>query len=369
MNITINSTTLSAVLKGACRIAARKTSDITGYLLLDITQARIEVSAHNAKQQLSVTIPSSAYDLVGTGDRYCVSAAKLEQVIASLPRDATVTLQRIDSMVAICSGKTRFNVVTLPAEKFPHAETLGPEMLGQVVMQGSRLSRSLNQIGFCASRDDVRTALNGVSFDFAPGLLTLAATDGQRLGVVENEVASDFDLCFILPSTCIEDVISFCAAGEVEVAFSQKIARFSKSSGVLYTKLVEGAFPDYQKLVLAFSKGNVARVSRDDIAGAVSRVVLLSDVKSAAVRLTVDSTSIAVQSVATSLEDEANDVLPCDFDAEPFEIGFNGSAAVEILKALDTDDIDVYFNGPSSGTLIRDRNSSSHSFVIMPYRL
>lgn len=365
MKLSIQSAVLSIALTGVCRIAARKASDMTGHLLIEISSGRFQISAFNGKQQLTVSLLPQSYGLDGIGDQYCVQAAKLGQIVASLPRNAEVTLERNETMLSITSGKSRFNLVTLPSEKFPHAESFHTDFPFQTSMSAGLLSSGLRQVGFCASRNDVRTALNGVCFDFESSQLSLAATDGYRMGVVDLALEPGFTQEFILPSTSIEDVAAFCNEGDVEISFNSKVARFSKPLGVLYTKLVDGAFPDYKALLAKFSKGDVAKVSRADIASAVSRVILMDE--AGAVRFSVERTSISVQSIGAG--DDAIDSMPCDYDADPFEIGFKGSAAAEVLRALDSDDIELIFNGGASATLLRDQNCSSHSFVIMPYRL
>lgn len=367
MKLSIQSAVLSIALTGVCRIAARKASDMTTHLLVEISSDRLQISALNGKQQLTVSLLPQSYVIEGIGDQYCVQAAKLGQIMASLPRNAEVTLERKETMLSITSGKSRFNLVTLPADKFPHAEFFHRDFPFQSSISAGLLSSGLRQVGFCASRNDVRTALNGVCFDFEPSHLSLAATDGYRMGVVDLALEPGFTQKFILPSTSIEDVAAFCSDGDVEISFNSKVARFSKPLGVLYTKLVDGTFPDYKAMLAKFSKGDVAKVSRTDVASAVSRVILMDESGASAVRFSVERSSISVHSIGAG--DDAIDSMPCDYDADPFEIGFKGSAAAEILRALDSDDIELIFNGGASATLLRDQNCSSHSFVIMPYRL
>jgi DNA polymerase-3 subunit beta len=127
--------------------------------------------------------------------------------------------------------------------------------------------------------------LECVLFDLIPGSLTLAATDGHRLGVTAVAVSSAFVSQFILPSTCIEDVAGFCGSGDIEIAFSTQMVLYTSQSGVLFSRLLDGTFPQYKNLVANASLGQVARVGRNDIASAVSRVTLMSDSKKPAVKL------------------------------------------------------------------------------------
>ncbi|MBM5458921.1 DNA polymerase III subunit beta [Pseudomonas sp. P66] len=369
MKISIKSTDLAQYLKTVARVPQRKATDVYGHLLLEVSTAVLSLSAHNGQQQMTLDVPADLFSLTGEGFAVCVPASKFDQVIASLPKGAMVTISFAESKVVIASGRSRFSLATLPAEQFPVMEFTADQSKGELTLPGGTLSTAIHQVGFCAARTDVRTYLNGVLFEFKPGLMTLAASDGLRLGVVDVAVEGQPMQHFILPSACIEDVCQFVGAGDVQIATSGNMARFSRAGGVLHTKLIDGKFPDYRKLVAAAEKGDVARVAREEFAGAMARVALLSEGTVSLVRLAVTADAISIQSVGGNAEDIADDVLPCDYHAEPLEIGFNGSLAGEIVRSLGAQEIDVIFSGAASGTLLRARDLPSHSFVLMPVRL
>lgn len=369
MKFTIKCSDLAYYLKTVARVPQRKATDVYGHFLLQVDASGLMLSAHNGQKQMSLTIPPHLFSLQGDGFAICVPAVKFDQVISALAKDAMVSIQFVGPKLVISAARSRFSLATIPANHFPVMEFTADQSKGELNIAGSTLSTAVHQVGFCAARNDVRVMLNGILFDFQQGLMTLAATDGLRLGVIDVPVTGKPMQNFILPSSCIEDVCQFVGAENVQVATSGSMARFTREGGVLHTKLVEGKFPDYRTLVTAAERGDVARIVRDDFAGAISRVGLLSEGAVSMVRLAVSADSISIQSVGGAAEDMADDVLACDYHAEPLEIGFNGSLAGEIVRSLGAHEIDVIFSGAASGTLLRARDLPSHSFVLMPVRL
>ncbi|MGE8065163.1 DNA polymerase III subunit beta [Pseudomonas sp. NPDC089569] len=368
MKLTISVTDFANVLKQVCRVALRSSGDILGQVLLDATATGLTISAQNGKQQMTMSPNASALTVEVPG-AICVNAAKLDQVILSLPKDKPVSIVLKDDKLQISSGRSRFNLVTTAAVNFPSVDFPVQDVIGSLKVAGGALTTGLRQVGFCAGRNDVRYYLNGVLFDLAPDSLTLAATDGHRLGVTEVPVNSCLSGQFILPSTCIEDVAVFCGTGDVEVSFSKQMVRYTTHSGVLFSRLIDGTFPKYKNLLTNAAQGMIARVDRNEIASAVARVTLLSDSKIPAVKLTLTNDEISIQSISADVLNEANDVLPCSYKSEPLEIGMNGAMTTELLRALGSEEVDLYFRNDGSGTLFTTKNYPSHSFVLMPVRL
>lgn len=369
MKFSIKCSDLAHYLKTVARVPQRKATDVYGHFLIQVDASGLVLSAHNGQKQMSLTIPADLFTLQGDGFAVCVPALKFDQVVSALAKDALVSIQFAEPKLVISAARSRFTLATIPAEHFPFMEFTADQSKGELNIAGSTLSTAVHQVGFCAARNDVRVMLNGILFDFQQGLMTLAAADGLRLGVIDVPVTGEPMQNFILPSSCIEDVCQFVGTGSVRVSTSGSMARFTREGGVLHTKLVEGKFPDYRKLLAAAEQGNVARIGRDDFAGAMARVGLLSEGAVSLVRLAVSAESISIQSVGGRAEDMADDVLACDYNSEPLEIGFNGQMAGEIVRSLGAIEIDVIFSGAASGTLLRARDLPSHSFVLMPVRL
>lgn len=366
--ISTSSTDLGNLLKPLCRIAPRKNGGAHGYLLIEVVGESLRVTANNANQQMMLSAPAQSFKMTGEDASYCVPAAKLEQIVSALPRAAGVTLTHSDGKVKVVCGRARFTLLAFQASDFPQM-TIEDSASTRLTVDGSVVAGALRQVGFCAARNEARHYLNGVLFEMAPGRLTVAASDGLRLGVVDLCVEAVEDASFILPSSCIEDVALFItsAAGEsIELAICSNLVRFTSRAGVLYSTLIDGKFPDYRRLVDAAEKGVPLQINRQDMADSLSRVALLSQGGSPFVRLGCQGESLTVQSVAG--DDAAFDVLPCDYTGDPFEVGLQVGLASEIVRALPSDQLRFIYNG-ASGTLLRPTDFPSHSFVLMPVRL
>lgn len=372
--IVISSADLSTVLKRVCRVAKRKGSDIYSHLLLEVCDQSLTVTASNSQQQITLSVPRSAYtfsnDAEVGSDSFCVHASKLESLTNALSQGSEVRLTHSGGRVTIVSGQSRFTLIALPAMDFPRMLITQDKACGGLVVAGDEISTGLRQVGFCAARNDSRHFLNGVLFEFSPGRLSLAASDGHRLGVVDMAMAGASDVTFIIPSTCIEDLALFCAgSSRVEVARVDNLVSFTTpGGGVLHSAVIDGTFPNYRQLLSAAERGVPVQVDKSDMSNALSRVALLGSASSPLVRISCEDASLTMQSTVSG-DDAALDVLPCDYSGEPFEIGFQANLVGEAVRALASDDICVHYNGMASGTLLRAPDFPSHSFVLMPVRL
>lgn len=366
--IETTSTDLGNLLKPLCRISPRKNGGAHGYLLFQLADGSIEVTASNAHQQMSLKGNTAAFLTSGDDESFCVPAAKLESIVSALPRSAGVTLSHSDGKIKVVCGSARFTLLAFPASDFPQM-TIDNSASTVMLVDGALVAGALRQVGFCAARNEARHYLNGVLFEMAPGRLTLAASDGLRMGVVDLGVEAVNDDSFILPSSCIEDValfISSAAEEQIELAICSNLVRFTSPTGVLFSTLIDGKFPDYRRLINAAEKGVPLQINRQEMADSLSRVALLSQGGSPFVRLGCQGESLTVQSVAG--DDAALDVLPCDYTGEPFEVGLQVGLASEIVRSLPSDQLRFVYNG-ASGTLLRPTDFPSHSFVLMPVRL
>ncbi|MBK3919866.1 DNA polymerase III subunit beta [Pseudomonas stutzeri] len=372
--IVISSADLSAILKPVCRVARRKGSDIYSHLLLDASAKGLTLTANNSQQQITLSVPHRSYtyssDVGLSVDRYCVHASKLESLTNALPLGSEVRLVHSEGKLMIVSGPSRFTLIALPASDYPSMGISTEKLVDGLMVAGDEISKSLRQIGFCAARNDSRHFLNGVLFEFASGRLSLAASDGHRLGVVDLAIDCDMDAKFIVPSSCIEDVALFCAgSSRVEISMVSNLVSFTTpGGGVLHSTVIDGTYPNYRQLLTAAEQGVPVQVDRADMSNALSRVAVLGSATNPLVRMNCCDENLTMQSTVSG-DDAALDVLPCDYTGEPFEIGFQANLVGEAVRALASDEICVHYNGMASGTLLRAPDFPSHSFVLMPVRL
>ncbi|HHH9441221.1 TPA: DNA polymerase III subunit beta [Pseudomonas aeruginosa] len=359
---------LADILKQCCRIASDKTGEMSGHLLLSAREGQLDVTAHNGQQHM--TLHFQELEVVEAG-AICIAARKFEQIVCSLPGEKVVTVTVGEDKAAVTCGRSRFSIATLPASSFPQA--LLPEDRTQKVLSidAQALREGIRRIAFCVARRDVRTYLNGMLFDAVAGKLTLVGTDGHRMGTAEMQVATANNLKFTLPVACLEDVASFASDGVVEIQYSGNLVAFIAAHGTLTSRLIEGKFPNYSDLITRAEQGHPIKMSRDAITSAVARVSLLSDGKSQAVKLKFAQQTVEVLSVSNGVSkvEEAEDLLPCDLNSDAFELGLNSRYAQEVFRAVETNELQLFYSGPASGTLIMAKDCPHQKFVLMPVRL
>lgn len=368
MKFTVPAGVLAAILKQCGRVASKKAGDISGNFLIDACDGALEVTANNGHQQMCLLLDDPRLFVQEPGS-VCISASKLEQIACSLPDDRDMTVSISEEKATVTSGRSRFSIAILPASSFPKALTSDEANHGVLHLDAKTLRESVRSIAFCVARNDVRVYLNGMLFDVAEGKITFVGTDGHRMGTVEHEVANDSRFSFIVPVACLEDLAGFASQGNVTVTYNGKLASFTAAHGTMTTRLVDGSFPSYSTLIERARGGHAINLRRDALVNAVARVSLLSDGKSQAVRLKFAQQSVEVLSVSTDALSEAEDLLPCDYEAEPFEVGFSSRYAQETFRAVESNELEFFYSGPASGTLVKAKNLPHQNFVIMPVRL
>lgn len=359
---------LANVLKQSGRIASDKASDIAGNLLLSAQAGQLDVTAHNGQQHM--TLHYLEVNVLAAGD-ICISAKKFEQIVCSLPPDREVTVTVGEDKATVTCGRSRFSIATLPASNFPQALLPEDQTQRALTIDAQALRDGIRRIAFCVARRDVRTYLNGMLFDVGEGKLTLVGTDGHRMGTAEIKVPTENTLKFTLPVACLEDVATFASQGEIEIQHSGNLVAFIGPHGVLTSRLIDGRFPNYADLITRAEQGTPIKMSRDAITSAVARVSLLSDGKSQAVKLKFGQQSVEVLSVSNGVSEveEAEDLLPCDFSSDPFEVGLNSKYAQETFRAVETNELQFFYTGSGSGTLVMAKDCPHQKFILMPVRL
>lgn len=368
MKFTVQAAPLAAILKQCGRVASKKAGDINGNFLIDVQDGHLNVTANNGHQQMSLHLQDPSL-IVREAGSVCISASKFEQIVSSLPVDRDVTVSVGEEKATVTCGRSRFSIATLPASSFPKALHSDGQVQTALTIESHSLRDGIRGIAFCVARNDVRQYLNGLLFEASEGKLTLVGTDGHRMGMVELQIEKSSSMKFILPVACLEDVASFASYGYVTITHSGNLVSFTAVNGTMTSRLVDGAFPNYCALIERAETGQLINLNRDAITSAVARVSLLSDAKSQAVRLKFGQQRVEVVSVSNDALSEAEDLLPCDFDAAPFDVGFNSRYAQEAFKAVSSTDLQLFYSGPASGTLIKAKDCPHQKFVLMPVRL
>lgn len=305
-----------------------------------------------------------------------VGARKLIDILRTMPPDQTVSLESQQTKLVLKGGKSKFTLQTLPAEDFPlvqEAPNFGPAF--QVPQK--TLKDLLDQVAFAMAVHDIRYYLNGILFVAEGHQLSLVATDGHRLAftgaTLEVEVPKQE---VILPrKTVIElqrllsdaTVPEGQAAPMIEMQFAANQAKFSFGAMEFVTKLVEGKFPDYNRVIPKNHK-NAATLGRAPLLASLQRTAILTSEKFKGVRLNFDAGTLRVAS-NNAEQEEAVDELDIDYGGEPVEIGFNVTYLLDALANMNQDMVRVELQDSNSSALFTVPDNAQFKYVVMPMRI
>lgn len=303
-----------------------------------------------------------------------VPAHTLHEIVRKLPDGAQVTLAQSDGRVSVAAGRARFQLQSLPREDFP---VIGESDLPtRFAMAAADLRDIIDRTRFAISNEETRYYLNGI-FLHAPvnaqgtKVLRAVATDGHRLARVElplPEGAADMP-DVIVPRKCVAEVRKLLDErdGEVEIALSATKIRFDIGAAVLTSKLIEGSFPDYNR-VIPTANERLLRIDPHTLAEGVDRVTAIASDKTRAVKLTLDQDRVTL-SVTSPENGTASEDLPAIYAAPGFDVGFNSRYLLDILAQVEGDQVEVHLADAAAPTLIRAHDQAPALYVLMPMRV
>jgi DNA polymerase-3 subunit beta len=266
----------------------------------------------------------------------------------------------------ISAGSAAFKLSGMSVADFPALPSTD-DALAYTLPQAT-LREMLRKTSYAVSQDETRKTLKGVLMSFKDGKLTMVATDGRRLALVEHEIefpaAAERDI--ILPSKVVSELQrSLSSDGEARITIEKTQVAFNLGETQIYSKLLDEIYPNYRQ-VIPQSCANKIEVDRKLLLDAIDRASVMMMEESSSTRLTFDSNQLLVSSVAADIG-EAKDIVPIKYSGERIEIVFNPSYVKDPLKAIDEDEITIELNNGSSPAVIRC--SVPFLYVMMPLRI
>ena len=366
MKFTIDRETLLKPLQQVIGVVERRqTLPVLGNLLLTAGDKGIQVTATD----LEVEIQAGVESQVDEGGEITVPARKLLDICKALPEGAKVQMSVKDHRVQIRSGKSRFTLSTLPAGDFPVVEQVQGETRFSIPQ--NRLRELIERTHFSMAQQDVRYYLNGLLLEISSSLLRAVATDGHRLAMCDMQ--SDVDLPgrqqVIVPRKGIQELLRLLEDSDtpVDVEVGTNHIRVSRGDLRFTSKLVDGRFPDYERVL---PKGGDKRVlaDRELLRQALSRTSILSNEKYRGIRLNLDKNIVKIQSHNPEQE-EADEEFEVDYQGGGLEIGFNVNYLLDVLGSVRSDQVELTLSDSNSSCLIRQPGSDQYRYVVMPMRL
>jgi DNA polymerase-3 subunit beta len=372
MKVTVERAALLKSLGHVHRVVERRnTIPILSNVLLKGAAGTLRLKATDLDLEVTETLAADVIEEAAT----TVPAHVIYDIVRKLPDGAQVSLETASdaTQMLIRSGRSRFTLQALPESDFP--DLAAGDMPHRFALRAADLKKLIDKTQFAISTEETRYYLNGiylhtVDVEGQP-VLRAVATDGHRLARVDVPAPAGASGMpgVIVPRKAVAEIQKLADGldEEVTVELSAAKIRLTVGSVVLTSKLIDGTFPDYQRVIPA---GNDKRltVERDVFAAAVDRVSTISSERGRAVKLALGDGTLTL-SVTNPDSGSATEELGVDYEAAPLDIGFNARYLLDITAQLDGDTALFKFADPGSPTLVQDREGAAALYVLMPMRV
>ena len=357
---------LSVLQSVAGIVERRHTLAILANVLIRKTGAALQLTTSDLEIQIRTTA-----NLEGDGGDFSttVGARKLIDILRTMPPEQIVSIESSASKLILKGGKSKFTLQTLAAEDFPlvqEAANFGP----MFSVPQKTLKSLLGQVSFAMAVHDIRYYLNGILFVAEGTQLSLVATDGHRLAFASATLDVEVPRQeVILPRKTVIELQRLLsdAEGAIEMQFANNQAKFSFDGMEFVTKLVEGKFPDYNR-VIPKNHRNIITLGRAALLATLQRAAILTSDKFKGVRLSVEPGSLRVAS-NNAEQEEAVDELDIDYGGPSIEIGFNVTYLLDALGNMSQDMVRLELSDGSSSALFTIPDNAAFKYVVMPMRI
>lgn len=357
---------LSVLQSVAGIVERRHTLPVLANVLIRKTGSALQLTTSDLEIQIRTTAPLEGDDGNFTTT---VGARKLIDILRTMPADQTVSIESTQNKLVLKGGKSRFTLQTLPAEDFPlvqEAPSFGPSFS----VPQKTLKDLMGQVSFAMAVHDIRYYLNGILFVAEGKQLSLVATDGHRLAFASATLDVEVPRQeVILPRKTVLELQRLLsdAEGAIEMRFATNQAKFSFGAMEFVTKLVEGKFPDYNRVIPKNHRNHIT-LGRVPLLACLQRTAILTSEKFKGVRLNVEPGLLRVAS-NNAEQEEAVDELDIDYGGDAIEIGFNVTYLIDALSNMSQDMIKLELQDSNNSALLTNPENNSFKYVVMPMRI
>ena len=345
-------------------VERKQTMPILSNILIEKENGKIKLTATDLEIQITNTIETDD----SSSAAITVGGKKLQDILRILPDQSKISIEVKENKVQIKSNKSRFNLQTLPAQDFPKLSNQ-LQNSNKITLSQNALKSLLGSIQYAMAQQDVRYYLNGVLLGVEGNKLKAVATDGHRLAY--NAITIEADLAkqeIIIPRKAVMELAKLLADDDsaIELEFSDQQLKTSFSGIQLITKLIEGKFPDYQRVIPDYS--NHLSMNRTLVQQALQRAAILSNEKFRGVRFVLTEKNLSVIS-SNSEQEEAQVEIETDYHGEAIDIGFNVNYLLDGLNSINSEQAIFSFGSPNSSILITSPDNQEFRYVVMPMRI
>lgn len=369
MNIEISRADLLPALGAVSGVVERRqTLPILGNLWLRAAGDRVAIRATDMELEVGTSVDAE----VSEEGEATVPARKFVDICRALPDGARLRLRTERERALVSSGRSRFSLSTLPAENFPSIDVGAADFALEV--SSGLLKRMLDKTAFAMAQQDVRYYLNGVMLELSKDRITAVATDGHRLARVVKTVTTGMDAAqaprqAIVPAKAVAELkrLLFDRDEPVSLEFSERTLRLSGRGTVIVSKLVDGRYPEYERVIPAELPRH-ALLDKELLRSALQRAAILSNEKYKGVRVTFGTGILGLQAHNPEKE-QADDEVEIEYDGDSIVIGFNVAYIMDVIQAVEQPRVEVVFRDADSSAIWHGEGETDETFVIMPMRL
>ncbi|ALP54234.1 DNA polymerase III subunit beta [Candidatus Tenderia electrophaga] len=346
-------------------VERRQTLPILGNVLLKTADNELAITATDLEIEMMSHVPLQNSELGET----TLPARKFIDICKALPNDAALTIKLEGDRAILRSGKSRFVLSTLPASEFPNIDSFDP--LVEFEISQKQLKKLIDKTSFAMAQQDVRYYLNGLLFEFSEDMIRVVATDGHRLALSDVKMTTGVSELqqVIVPRKAVMELARLLENSDamVKVQLGSNHMRLVTGELSFITKLIDGRFPDYQRVVPQ-GGDKIVIADRNLIHQALSRASILSNEKYRSVRFTLSAGSLQVMANNPEQE-EAEEEISVDYDGPTLEIGFNASYILDALNVIGDENVLLELTDQNSCCLIKSPTAEESRYVVMPMRL
>jgi len=347
-------------------VERKQTLPILSNVLMENQDGKIRFTTTDLEIQITTAIDTGIRN--GQNAAFTVGGKKFQEILRVLPEQSKITIDTKENKAQIKTNKSRFSLQTLPAQDFPKLSNQ-LENAKKIVLPQKELKNLLFSVQYAMAQQDVRYYLNGVLLIIDGNKLKVVATDGHRLAYNAGTIDGQYEKQeIILPRKAVSELSKLLADSDesVELEFSQQQVKVTFSGITLITKVIEGKFPDYERVIPKYD--NHLNMERAVMQQALQRAAILSNEKFRGVRFVLTEKNLSIIS-SNSEQEEAQEEIETDYHGEPLDIGFNVNYLMEGLNNISSSTAIFSFGDPNSSILMTTPENQEFRYVVMPMRI
>ena len=351
-------------------IEKRSNMPILSMILISTVDSGINISATDLEISMQQTVTAEVLEQ----GSITISGRKLFEILKESKSDDIHVKEKENNWVFISDDKAQYNLACLPAEEYP--VFVEPEGVSKIEIQGDVLNEMINKTIYSVTMEEAGFKLSGVFTEKVAmqgkTFLRMVSTDGHRLSMIEKEIENIDDLTMengvMIPKKGMLELSRMSSESEkIQMGFKQNNCVAKKDDSLLVIRLLESKFPDYKSVIPKELKHKI-KIKREDLLDGMKKMIILSSETYRGVKISLDNNNMELVSINPDLGD-AKDSLQVDYRGERLEMGFNSRYFIDVLQAMESEDVELGFIDNASPCLIKGENDIGFLGLVMPMRI